>query len=99
MSSNQTEYNILGCTIRVKSDEDNTKALAAIEILDAEINQIRLASPGLKDQDLSVLAALNLASKCLDTENEYKESIFALKAGVEDALKYVELASSSSGQA
>ncbi len=98
MSTNQTEFNILGCSIRVKTDEDNTKALKAMEILEQEIAKVRTMSPTLKESDIAVLSALNLASKCLDKDSEYKESIFALKTGVEDALKFVEEVSPGSMQ-
>lgn len=98
MSMNQTEFNILGCTIRIKSDEDNTKALKAIELLESEIQKVKKASPTLKESDVAVLSALNLASMSIDTENEFKESVFALKTGVEDALKFVEAVSPGSMQ-
>ncbi len=98
MSKNQTEFNILGCSIRVTSDEDNTKAIRAIELLHEEIRKVKASRPSLKDSDVAVLSALNLASKCLDTEAEFKDSIFALKAGVEDALSYVEKVSPGSMQ-
>ncbi len=90
MSTNQTEYNILGCTVRVKSDEDNTKATEAISLLQKEIDKVKAVNPTLAYGDLAVLSALNLAGKVLDTEAEYKENIFTLKSGVEDALKFVE---------
>ncbi|MBT4792571.1 MAG: cell division protein ZapA [Halobacteriovoraceae bacterium] len=96
---NQTEYNILGCTIRVKSDEDkNNKALAAINLLRDEIDKVKEKNSSLKDSDLAVLSALNLASRCLDTEADYKDSVFALKSGIEDALQYVEKVSPGSMQ-
>lgn len=95
---NQTEFNILGCSIRIKPDEDNTKALEAIEVLEKEIAQVKKMSPTLKESDIAVLSALNLATKCLDKDSEYKDSIFALKSGVEDALKFVEAVSPGSMQ-
>ena len=99
MSINQTEFNILGCTIRVKSGEDIDKqAHKAIDLLNEEISKVRSANPSLQVSDIAVLSALNLASKCLDTEAEYKDSVFALKAGVEDALKFVEEVSPGSMQ-
>lgn len=99
MSTNQTEFNILGCTIRLKSGEDNdTKALKAIDLLNEEIQKVRNMSPTLKESDLAVLSALNIASMCLDTKSEYKDNVFALKSGVEDALKFVEEVSPGSMQ-
>ena len=98
MSTNQTEYNILGCTVRVKSDGDNTKALETINLLQVEIDKVKAVNPTLKYGDIAVLSALNLAGSLISTEAEYKDSIFTLKAGVEDALKFVEQVSPGSMQ-
>ena len=95
MSNKQTEFNILGCTIRVKSDEDNSKAMQAIELLTEEISKIKSMNSSLKDQDVAVLSALNLASRSIDTEGEYKKNIFALRDEVQDALKHINSVSSS----
>ena len=96
MSSNQTEFNILGCSVRIKSDDNNTKALDAIDLLNSEIAKVKSARPSLRDSDVAVLSALNLASKCLDTNVEYRNSIFTLKSGIEDALSFIEEASAGS---
>ena len=99
MSNNQTEFNILGCIIRIKSDENNdTKAMQAVQILTDEIEVVKKQNPTLKLTDLAVLSALNIASKYLDNEAEFKENIFTLKSGVEGALKYVEEVSPGSMQ-
>ena len=90
MSNNQTEYNILGCTVRIKSNEDNKKAVMAIDLLNNEISKLKNQNSSLKDIDLAVMSALNLASKLFETEAEYKENVFALKSSVEDSLKHVE---------
>ena len=94
------EYNILGCVIRIKSDEkNNTDATKAINLLNDEINALKLKSPHLKDIDVAVLSALNLATKSLEVDADYRENVFALKSGIEDALKYVEQVSSATDQA
>lgn len=98
MSNYQTEFDILGCMIRIKSDENNDKAMKAIQLLTGEIDKVRSQNPTLKLSDLAVLSALNLATKCLDKETEFKENIFALKEGVQGALKYVEEVSPGSMQ-
>jgi len=99
MSINQTEFNILGCTVRIKSDENNdNKAHKAIKVLNREIDKVRSVSPNLNATDLAILSALNLASNCLDTEAEFKENVFALKSGVEDALKFIQEVSPGSMQ-
>lgn len=85
------EYNILGCVVRVKADEkDNTSAKLAINALNDEINALKSKNPNIKDIDAAVLSALNIANKSLQVDSEYKENIFALRSGVEDALKFIE---------
>ncbi len=97
MSINQSsEFNILGCSVRVKADdENNKKARKAIELLNHEVSALKTAKPGLKDVDIAVLSALNLATKFLDKDDEYRDNIFALRSGVEDALKFIEEVSSN----
>ena len=99
MSNKHTEINILGCKIRIKSNDDNdTRPMQAVQLLCDEIDEVRKLSPTLKESDIAVLSALNIARKCLDSEAEFKENIFSLKAGVEGALKYVEEVSPGSMQ-
>ena len=93
------EYNILGCVVRVKAgDEDNKNAQLAINALNDEINALKSKSPNMKDIDVAVLSALNIANKSLQVDSEYKENIFALRSGVEDALKFIEEVSSQANQ-
>lgn len=98
MSINQNlEFNILGSSVRIKSnDENNINAQAAIDLLNNEISSIKSTNPNLKDIDVAVLSALKLATKSLEIESEYKENVFALKNGVEDALSFVEKVSPGS---
>ena len=85
------EFNILGSTVRVRTDDqNNTNAQAAVDLLNDAISSIKSANPSLKDIDVAVLSALKLATKSLEIESEYKENVFALKTGIEDALHYVE---------
>lgn len=94
------EYNILGCVVRVKADEkDNTKAQRAIDMLSDEISALKSKNPSIKDIDAAVLSALNIANKSLEVNADYKESIFSLKSGVEEALKFIEDVSSQGDQA
>ncbi len=93
------EFNILGCNVRLKSDEENNnKAIKAVDLLNDEITNLKKGNPSLKDTDVAVLSALNIASKFLDKDEEYKENVFALKAGIEDALNFVEEVSPGSMQ-
>ena len=89
------EYNILGCVVRVKADDkDNKNAQLAVNALNDEINSLKSKNPNIKDIDAAVLSALNIANKSLQVNSEYKENIFALRSGVEDALKFIEEVSS-----
>lgn len=94
------EYNILGCVVRVKPDENNNKnAQRAVDLLNDEIVSLKKQNPQLKDIDVAVLSALKLASGSLDLEAEYKENVFALKSGIEDALNFVEQVSTGTSEA
>jgi len=94
------EYNILGCVVRIKADENNNKnAERAIDLLNNEIVNLKKQNPNLKDIDVAVLSALKLASNSIDIEAEYKENVFALKSGIEDALNFVEQVSTGGSEA
>ncbi|MEX0798563.1 MAG: cell division protein ZapA [Bacteriovoracaceae bacterium] len=94
------EFNILGCQVRIKSDEARDKqAKQAVNIVNQEIENLKKSNPKLKDMDCAVLTALKLASEKLDVETEYKETASALKAGITDALDFIEEVSPGSMQA
>lgn len=85
------EYNILGSTVRLKLDgEDSANALRAVEILQKEIQTIQTSNSKLKEMDIAILAALKLASKLAALEVEYKETVTSLRSGVTDALNFIE---------
>jgi cell division protein ZapA (FtsZ GTPase activity inhibitor) len=93
------EYNILGCPIRMKADEgDSSSAQRAVDLVNKEIEQLRSQNPGLKDVETAVLIALKLASEKIDIEGEYKENVFALRSGINDALNFIEEVSPGSMQ-
>ena len=94
------EFNILGCQIRIKQDEArDEQAKQAIDIVNQEIETLKRSNPKIKDMDCAVLAALKLASEKIDVENDYKETAKALKAGITDALDFIEEVSPGSMQA
>jgi len=94
-----SEFNILGCSIRIKTDEENNnKALKAVSLLNDEISKLKKSNSKLKDVDVAVLGALSLATKLLEKDEEYKVNVFALKTGVEDALNFIEEVSPGSMQ-
>lgn len=94
------EYNILGCNVRIKSDEENQdNALKAIDIVNDEIEKLKTSNPSLKDLDVAVLAALKLASEKSNIESEYKDSVFTLRSEINEALAFINEISPDSAQA
>jgi cell division protein ZapA (FtsZ GTPase activity inhibitor) len=93
------EYNILGCSVRIKPDEtERDNALKAIETVNTEIEKLRRANSKLSDLDVAVLVSLKLASEKQDVEQEYKENVFSLKSGINEALNFIEEVSPGSMQ-
>lgn len=93
------EYNILGCKVRVKQDEPDQKdAKKAIDLVTNEINELKNKNSKLKDLDLAVLVALKLAADKIEIESEYKDNVFALRSGINDALNFIEEVSPGSMQ-
>ena len=92
MSINKSlEFNILGSVVRIKTDDSgDDKAQKSVDLLIAEVAEMKRLSPSMKDIDIAVLCALKIASKSLEIEGEYKENVFSLKTGIEDALSFVE---------
>ena len=94
------EFNILGCQIRIKQDEArDEQAKRAVDIVNQEIESLKKQNPNLKDLDCGVLAALKISSAKLDVEKEFKETTLSLKAGINDALDFIEEVSPGTMQA
>ena len=90
--SQDIEYNVLGCKVRVRSDQnDNNNAKAVIDLVNAEILQLKTSRPQLRDTDLAVLVALKMATEKKQLEDEYKENIFKLESSLETALQALNL--------
>jgi len=90
--SQDIEYNVLGCKVRVRSDQnDNNNAKAVIDLVNAEIQQLKTSRPQLRDTDLAVLVALKMATEKKQLEDEYKENIFKLESSLETALQALNL--------
>jgi cell division protein ZapA (FtsZ GTPase activity inhibitor) len=93
------EYNILGCPIRIKKEEgDSSIAKHAVDLVNKEIEQLKSKNANLKDLEVAVLVALKYASRTLEIENEYKENVFSLRSGIQDALSFIEEVSPGSMQ-
>lgn len=86
--SQETEYNVLGCKVRVKPDQnESTNAKAVVDLINAEIQVLKSSRPQLRDTDLAVLVALKVATEKLQLEDEYKQNIFKLEESLETALQ------------
>jgi cell division protein ZapA (FtsZ GTPase activity inhibitor) len=73
------EYNILGCPIRLKDGEsDFETARLAVEMVNKEIESLKLKSPNLSNTDIAVLTALKLASDKVHVDDEFKTSLLTL---------------------
>ena len=86
--SQDIEYNVLGCKVRVRPDQnDSYNAKAVIDLVNAEIQQLKTARPLLRDTDLAVLVALKIATEKVQLEDEYKNNILKLEGSLETALQ------------
>ena len=86
--SQDIEYNVLGCKVRVRPDQnDSNNAKAVMDLVNAEIEQLKSARPLLRDTDLAVLVALKMATEKMQLEDEYKNNIIKLEGSLETALQ------------
>lgn len=85
--SQEVEFNVLGCKVKVKPEQnDGHMARAVIDQVMAEIQQLKIQRPGLRDTDVAVLVALKMATEKMQIEDEYKKNIFKLEESLETAL-------------
>lgn len=84
--SQEIEFNVLGCKVKVQPNQDGGKARAVIEFISEEIEQLKLKRPMLRDTDVAVLVALKIATERVELEDEYKNNIFKLEESLESAL-------------
>jgi len=88
MMSQEIEYNVLGCKVRVRPDQnDSHNAKAVVDLINAEIQQLKISRPQLRDTDVAVLVALKIATEKMQLEDEYKQNIFKLEESLETALQ------------
>jgi cell division protein ZapA (FtsZ GTPase activity inhibitor) len=81
--SQEIEYNVLGCKVRLRPDQtDNRHAKTVIDLVNSEIQELKTSRPMLRDTDLAVLVALKL-----QLEDEFKESLLKLEGSLETALQ------------
>jgi cell division protein ZapA len=86
--SQDIEYNVLGCKVRVRPDQnESNNAKAVVDLINAEIQQLKTSRPQLRDTDVAVLVALKVATEKMQLEDEYKQNIFKLEESLETALQ------------
>lgn len=94
------EFNILGSQVRLSAQEsEDTKARLAIDLVLDEVEKLKGQNSRLKDTDIAVLVALKMASKSIEVEDDFKESVSSLKLGINEALEFIEVVSPGSIQA
>lgn len=90
--SQEAEFNVLGCKVKVRPEQNDSHiALAVIELINAEIQQLKSSRPMLRDTDVAVLVALKMATEKKQLEDEYKKNILKLEESLEQALKQLEV--------
>lgn len=90
--SQEAEFNVLGCKVKVRPEQnDSHNAIAVIDLINAEIQQLKSSRPMLRDTDVAVLVALKMATEKMQLEDEYKKNIFKLEESLEHALQILEV--------
>jgi cell division protein ZapA (FtsZ GTPase activity inhibitor) len=84
--SQEEEFSVLGCKVRLRPDSKDNNAKAVIDLVEAEVQQLKKSRPGLRDTDVAVLVALKMATEKMQLEDEYKENILKLESMLTDAL-------------
>ena len=91
-TSQEVEFSLLGCKVKYRPDQnDGHIAMAVIDLLNVEIQQLKNKRPMLKDTDVAVLVALKIATEKMQLEEEYKKNIFKLEESLEHALQSLEV--------
>lgn len=90
--SQEVEFNVLGCKVKCRPEQsDSHIAMAVIEQVNAEIQQLKNNRPMLRDTDVAVLVALKVATEKMQLEEEYKNNISKLESSLEHALHSIEV--------
>jgi cell division protein ZapA (FtsZ GTPase activity inhibitor) len=87
-TSQETEFNVLGCKVRLRPEEtDSHIAKAVIDLVHSEVESLKRHRPQLRDTDVAVLVALKMATEKMQLEDEYKKNINKLEESLETALQ------------
>jgi cell division protein ZapA (FtsZ GTPase activity inhibitor) len=86
--SQEVEFSVLGCKVKYRPEQNESHiAKAVIDLVLAEIQQLKINRPQLRDTDVAVLVALKIAKEKLQLEEEYKGNILKLEGTLEKALE------------
>ncbi|MFL5783200.1 MAG: cell division protein ZapA [Bacteriovoracaceae bacterium] len=86
--SQEVEFSVLGCKVKFKPEQNDSHiAKAVIDLVLAEVQQLKTTRPQLKDTDVAVLVALKMATEKMQLEQEYKGNIEKLESSLEKALE------------
>lgn len=86
--SQEVEFSVLGCKVKYRPEQNDSHiAKAVIDLVLAEIQQLKINRPQLRDTDVAVLVALKIATEKLQLEEEYKGNILKLEGTLEKAME------------
>lgn len=86
--SQEVEFSVLGCKVKYRPERNDSHiAKLVIDLVVAEIQQLKISRPQLRDTDVAVLVALKIATEKLQLEDEYKGNILKLEGTLEKALE------------
>ncbi len=87
-TSQDVEFSVLGCKVRYNPEQNDSHiAKAVIDLVHAEVQQLKAARPLLRDTDVAVLVALKMATEKKQLEDEYKTNLGKLEESLESALE------------
>ena len=90
---NEIEYDILGHSLKVCSEEDKTSKVPALDVVNyvrERAAEIKKDFPTLGSDQISILLAMSCAREKLELEIEYKENIEDLESKAKSALDAME---------
>jgi cell division protein ZapA (FtsZ GTPase activity inhibitor) len=90
--SQEVEFNVLGCKVKYKPEQnDSHMAKAVVDLVLAEVQELKTKRPMLRDTDVAVLVALKMATEKRQLEDEYKNALLKLEGSLETAIQAISL--------
>ncbi|MBT7610039.1 MAG: cell division protein ZapA [Bacteriovoracaceae bacterium] len=95
--SNDLEFEVLGYTIKLKPNEENSQSpLEIIEYVRERAEKIQMTNPSLDPGQIAILIALGLAVEKKNLEEEFRSNVETLQSSAVDALNFIEEVSPTS---